>query len=452
MHQQIAAVSPLSSPAPDIDPLTGLANQTGLRKAIRTRLPPSAPPSALLYVVLDRSERVHHGLGARQRDALLVEVAHLLRDTLRASDCPARLSDDTFAICLTALNGPDHARELAHRIHDQLQSPLQLSDGPVYAPAHIGLVPDLTPYDCVETVLRNADTARYEATHSGRPIVTYETDLTRRAETQVSLEAALRKGLDNDEFVPFFQPIVSLSDGTLHSLEILARWCHPQKGLLSPGAFLDAAETTGLLVPIGHQVIRKALKRVATIQPDQAPSETPSLAANFPRREFFRTETPDFLSTLLSTYDIAPANFTMEISERAMAPLSETDLTPLRALKDLGVNLVLDDFGTGLSSIQSLRRLPIDGFKIDKSLLAPANDPSWNPDLVNLVVQMGHTLDQTVTVEGIEQVHQLHALQNVGCAYGQGYLFGRPAPASQIASLLSDSCQSRFWPPKQCSS
>jgi len=167
--------------------------------------------------------------------------------------------------------------------------------------------------------------------------------------------------------------------------------------------------------------------------------------ANFSRQEFFQAETYSFLTDLFSTYELDPQDFTMEISERTVADISDDDASGFQALKDLGVKIVLDDFGTGFSSLQSLRRLPVDGLKIDKELLAETETRSWDRELVDLVIQMGHTLDQAVTAEGIETVEQLSALQEMECSYGQGFLFTPPVPASKVEPLLDEAPWSSFW-------
>ena len=452
LSDRVAHPAPLTPSAQDIDPLTGLLNRTGLHHHLREHL--SASPSsltALLHLDLDRFTRVNDSLGHSQGDALLVQVAQALCETTDEKDLVARIEGDTFAIGLPDLDAPDAAHEVARRIHDRLQNPFQIDGTTVFAPASIGLVVDLAAYDDVATVLRNADTALHEAKDAPHePYAIYDASMTHRAHAKLSLDAELRQALDRGDFVPFFQPIVTLSDGSLHGFEVLARWRHPERGLLSPHVFLDAAEETGLIVPIGHQVIRKAcdiIDRLRRRDPHSAPI---LLTANFSRQEFFRPETHDFLTNLLATYDeVSPADFTMEISERTVAEISNEDVTNFRALKDLGVHIILDDFGTGFSSLQSVRRLPIDGLKIDKDLLADTDDTPWNRDLIEIIVEMGHTLGQTVTAEGIERIDQLNALRDIGCSYGQGFLFARPRPASDLNALLDEPFQSQFWTASQ---
>jgi EAL domain-containing protein (putative c-di-GMP-specific phosphodiesterase class I) len=370
-------------------------------------------------------------------------VARILEHATRDEDVVARVGGDEFAVCLSGLDAPEQAATIADTLHDRLNQPIPLGDRAVFAPASIGGV-DLADYDDADAVLRAADTALHEAKKiPHRAFVAYAPGMIERADTQLALDTALRRALNQSEFVPFFQPIVDLSDGHLHGFEVLARWDHPEKGLLAPDLFLETAEATGLIVPIGHQVIRKACAAVGALSSRRG--EAPSLTANFSRQEFFRADTHAFLTDLFDTYDLTPRHFTMEISERTVTGITPEDVTAFRALKNLGVSILLDDFGTGISSLQSLRRLPVDGLKIDKGLLAGAHGRSWDRDLVDLIVQMGHTLDQTVTAEGVETRPQLGALRRMGCTYGQGYLLARPAPASRLESLLDEPFRTTHW-------
>lgn len=431
------------------DTLTGLPNRAALREHLQALLhDPSRTHAALLYLDLDRFKLVNDSLGHSKGDRLLVQIADILRDTIRDVDTAARIGGDEFAVCLSEIDAPEDAHAVARQIYDTLNEPIQLGERTVFTPASIGIVVGVSDYDTVEEVLRDADTAMYESKDDlSRPFVVYEQAMTQKADAQLSLDAELRQGLERSEFEPFFQPILTLADGSLYGCEVLARWHHPTRGLLAPDAFLDAAEATGLIVPIGHQVIEKACEIAGALKDRRGQNLTLSLTANFSRQEFFRAETHTLLSGIFDEYDLHPGDFTMEISERTVANISEEDVTAFLALKKLGVDITLDDFGTGFSSLQSLRRLPVDGLKIDKDLLGDANGQRWDRDLIDLIVQMGHTLDQTVTAEGIERESQLRALRSMGCSYGQGFLFARPVPASEVEPLLDATPWSRFWTP-----
>jgi len=429
------------------DPLTGLANRAVLQAELRRHLHASTSSlTALLYLDLNRFKLVSGSLGHSRADQLLIQVAHTLQDTIREADTAARIGGDEFAVCLPTLDAPEQAHTMAEQVYDRLNRPIQLDDSRVYTPASVGMVVGIEQYDSAENVLRDADVARFEARGDfPQPIALYENSITGKAAETLTLHAELRQGLDRNEFEPFFHPILALADGSLCGFEVLARWRHPERGLLPPAAFLDAAEETGLIVPIGHQVIREACQAASELQRRRSPDFRVALTANFSRQEFFQAETHTLLTRIFDEYDVRPEQFTMEVSERTMADVSEENATMFEALKQLGVDVVLDDFGTGFSSLQSLRRLPVDGLKIDKGLLADADGQSWNRRLIDLVVQIGHTLGHTVTAEGIERPEQLWALRRMGCSYGQGFLFERPVPVDRLGSLLDERPWAALW-------
>lgn len=429
------------------DALTGLLNREALQEEVRRMIEADESVlTALLYLDLDRFKLVNDSLGHSRGDRLLQNVASLLRETVREQDLVARVGGDEFAVCLPDLQTPEEAHRRAKQIHQVLSRPLQLHERVVYTPASIGVVVGLSAYDTAEAVLRDADTAMYEAKGKvHQPYVVYEPSMTQRVEKQLSLDAELRQAVEREEFVPYFHPIVNLEDGSLKGVEVLARWQHPERGILSPSVFLSATEVTGLIIPIGHQVLEQACHVASRLHKEYGDCFTLSLNANFSRVEFFRSETHSLLTRIFDEYDVGPPSFTMEISERTVEGISRQDESAIYDLKDLGVEIVLDDFGTGFSSLQSLRRLPVDGLKIDKELLEGTERGDWDRDLVELVITMGHTLGKTVTAEGIETTDQLHALREADCTYGQGYLFATPVSAQELEPLIDEAPWKQYW-------
>lgn len=430
------------------DALTELPNRVALHHKIEPLLDGSdeATTSALLFLDLDRFKRVNDSLGHSKGDVLLTCVAERLQNSVRQSDLVARLGGDEFAVCLSEMSDPERVYQVAERIHEKLSSAFTLDDREVYAPASIGVVAGLSRYDAVEDALRDADAAMYEAKDQVRkPFVVFENSLSQEIDVQLTLDAELRNAIDQGEFVPYFQPLVDHRDGTLEGVEVLARWDHPERGILSPGTFLPTAETTGLIVPLGHQVIEKACDAIGALKRTRGPDIPPTINANFSRQELFQTETHTLISRLLEEKNIASDNFVVEVTERAMDGLSSEKKAGLFDLKELGVSIVLDDFGTGFSSLQMLNDLPIDGIKLDKEFLAGAGQEKQSRVLVESVVKMAHNLDMHVTAEGIETPNQLFALRESGCEFGQGFLFSRPLPPSNLDQILDRPTWTHFW-------
>jgi len=430
------------------DALTELPNRVALHHKLEPLLDASdeATISALLFLDLDRFKRVNDSLGHSKGDVLLTRVAERLQNAVRESDLVARLGGDEFAVCLTEMSDPERVHQVAERIHERLSSAFTLDDREVYAPASIGVVAGLSRYDAVEDALRDADAAMYEAKEQVRkPFVVFENSLSQEIDVQLTLDAELRTAIDQGEFVPHFQPLVDHRDGTLEGVEVLARWDHPERGILTPGTFLPTAETTGLIVPLGHQVIEKACNAIGVLKRTRSANIPLTLNANFSRQELFQTETHALISRLLEEQNIAPEHFVVEVTERAMDRLSSEKKAGLFDLKELGVSVVLDDFGTGFSSLQMLNDLPIDGIKLDKDFLSGVGQKKQSRVLVESVVKMAHNLDMHVTAEGIETPNQLCALRESGCEFGQGFLFSRPLPPSNLDRILDRPSWMQFW-------
>ncbi len=430
------------------DTLTGLPNRAALQERLEKIIDGEERRglNALLYLDLDRFKLVNDSLGHNKGDELLIQVADILQDTVRGSDMVARIGGDEFAVCLADLDTTDSAYSIAKRLYDALKQPIELDEREVYTPASIGVVVGLSSYETVGDALRDADTAMYEAKEDTRqPFVVYEHSMTQKVEERLLLDTELRRAIDRDQFEPYFHPIVNLQDGSLEGFEVLARWLHPEKGVLTPGAFLRVAEVTGLIVPIGHQVIEKACEAVHNLQERRQHRLSLSLNANFSRQEFFQSETHALLTRMFAEYSISPEDFTMEVTERTVEDVAVGSESGIFDLKELGTSIVLDDFGTGYSSLRALRDFPIDGLKIDKDFVAEIHESDRGYALIESVIHMAHALDKTVTAEGIETPAQLEALREMEGSYGQGYLFTRPVSAEALEKMIDTPPWGQYW-------
>ena len=428
------------------DDLTGLLRRTEIEERMQEAMDTDAGAGGgVLFLDIDRFKRVNDTLGHGAGDQLLKAVADTLEGVTRSDDAVARFGGDEFVVWLAEAD-EEASRQVAERIIEAFRHPFQVAGEELYAEVSIGIVNDLRAYDRAETVLRDADTAMYEAKDvPGPSFVIHESEMQAGVAERLRLDTALREAVREEAFEPFLHPIIRLSDGTLHGYEVLARWRQADGTIVTPGVFLDVAEETGLLTPIGHQVIEEACRGLHDLQGQHRDSPRVALSGNFSRSDFFKAGTHDFVRTVLDRYDIAPSHFTMEITERVLEDNVQYDLTEISELKALGVRMEVDDFGTGYSSLLSLLDLPVDGVKFDKDLTATLTDRDRGPAIVESVLQMADRLGLSATAEGIETSEQLAILRDLGCMYGQGYLFTRPIPASELPSLLDEAPWRTYW-------
>ncbi len=429
------------------DHLTGLLKRSALDREIQSALDASTESAgALLFADLDRFKQVNDSLGHSAGDDLLRAVATTMTDAVRGEDVVARIGGDEFAIWLPGQIERETVLGVATRIIEALEDPFTVQGHTVYVGASIGVVLDTEGYDEAEDVLQDADIAMYRAKDSpDQSIVVHTPAMRQAAEHTLILNTALHQAVEDEQFEPYFHPIIHLDDGTLRGFEVLARWRRPDGDVLSPGAFLEAAETVGLMTEIGHQVIESACQTLHGLRDRSDGSVAMSLSGNFARGEFFRPETKHFVADLLDRYEIVPSDFTMEITERTVAAGDAPQHETVQKLQELGVRIEVDDFGTGFSSLHSLLHFPLSGLKLGKELIAALDDAAGARALIRSVVEAAKSLDLSVTAEGIETPHHLSEVRNLGCTYGQGYLFGRPVPAAALPDLLTDPPWAKHW-------
>lgn len=429
------------------DALTGLLKRNALDREVQSALDASTGSAgALLFMDLDRFKQVNDSLGHSAGDELLRAVAATVEEAVREDDVVARIGGDEFAIWLPGpLDRPSVLR-IADRVVDALERPFTVQGRTVYVEASVGVVPDTTGYELAEDVLRDGDTAMYRAKDAPEQSVVVHTPAMRQAaEEQLTLDTALHRAVENEEFVPYFHPLIRLTDGTLRGVEVLARWRRADGEVVGPHAFLDAAEEAHLMTEIGHQVIEAACRTLRRLRDRRGDPVTVSLSGNFARAEFFRPGTKQFVAGVLERYDIVPDHFTMEITERALAAPDARSKETVQALSDLGIRMEVDDFGTGFSSLHSLLRFPIDGLKLGREITAALDEEPGGRALIRSVLEVAEALDLTVTAEGIETSRHLSVLRDLGCSYGQGFLFTRPLPADALSDLLANPPWAMHW-------
>jgi diguanylate cyclase (GGDEF)-like protein/PAS domain S-box-containing protein len=421
------------------DALTGLPNRLLFNDRLSVAVAQahrSASRLAILFLDLDRFKVINDSLGHSLGDRLLQEVAERLQAGVRQGDTVARLGGDEFILLLPGIGRAEDAAKVAEKILETLKFPVRLEDRELFVTASIGI--SLYPEDGfdVESLIKNADTAMYRAKEQGRDnFQLYTHAMNETAVERLGLESSLRKALPGGQLVLHYQPLLDLTTGKVHGVEALLRWNHPDRGLVLPAEFLNLAEITSLIVPMGPWTLRTACARARAWQEQGHPSLT--VAVNLSARQF---QQPDLVAQVKRALDdtgLPPSSLDLEITETHAMQNAEATIMTLRELKRLGVRISIDDFGIGYSSLSYLKRLPIDTLKIDQSFV---RDITTDPDdaaIATAVIALAHTLKLQVVAEGVETQEQLEFLAARQCDRMQGYLFSRPLPADECEEFLS---------------
>lgn len=420
------------------DPLTGLANRSLLVDRLSHAMVLSRSkfqPLSILFIDLDGFKRINDSSGHAAGDLILKEVGARITSIIRDSDTVGRIGGDEFAILLEGLDAED-ASEVALRVQKALCSPFVATSGEVVIGASIGVSSCDGTRRTAEELIRDADTAMYVGKASGKgQIQVFHGSMREALVGRIEIEHDLRGALDRDELRVHFQPIVDLKSRMVQGYEALVRWEHPQRGLLMPNQFINVAETTGLIRPLGLWVMRQACVTLAssTLRPFESDL---SVHVNLSSVQLGDADLAFKVASILEASFLSPDQLTIELTESVLVADIEIGMRRLRELKAVGVRLAIDDFGTGYSSLNYLEHLPVDCLKLDRSFVSQLDTAgAKRRGLVSAVVQMGVLLGMEIVAEGIEQESELELLLELGCTLGQGYLLGRPA-AVEDCSLL----------------
>ena len=420
------------------DELTGLPNRALFIDRMRQAIARSGRNNgifAVLFVDLDNFKVVNDSLGHAAGDELLKVVAKLMRDCIRAADTVARFGGDEFALLVEETTAGE-ADMTARRIFEALSRSILIAGHAHFVSASIGI--SLYPADGAdaETLLKSADSAMYQAKEAGKRTHQFFTnDLKEAADERLQLGNGLRRAVEEDELFLVYQPQVNLQTGKLVGMEALVRWQHPEKGLIMPGKFIPMAEKSGLIHHVGDWVADAACRQLASWVAQGY--QVPRLSINVSAEQFRRPHLPATIQRLINHYNLDATLLTIELTETALMVDPEQCQRMLRDLKVLGVALSIDDFGTGFSSLSSLRRYPIDELKIDRSFI---DELGSNPDdraITRTILAMAETLGLSVVAEGIETQEQLDALHQMACPAGQGYLFAMPLSTEEMAARMT---------------
>jgi len=429
------------------DELTGLPNRTllhdRLAQAMRQRSP--ARSIGVFFIDLDDFKAVNDSYGHQAGDELLRIVAQRLSMVAREGDTLARFAGDEFVMICPDVDNEIEANALAERILEVLTPPVKIGSALVTMNASIGVALQQSPRDG-EQLLRDADVAMFQAKKRGRGRhVMFDPRVARQSRYHLEDVRRLRTAIDDGEMEVYFQPQVQLEDGSICSVEALARWRHPRRGLLEPRDFIGLAEASGLIVELGRFVLYAACRQAAEWA--ETLSEPLPIAVNVSARQLDDENLPTTVSEALDASHLAPGLLGLEITETAVMNDPGRAQRVLTELHDQGVRLAIDDFGTGYSSLTHLKRLPVDEIKIDRGFIDGVDRLGDDRSIVGAVVNMAKALDLRVVGEGVETREQAQALQEMGCSVAQGFLYGRPVEAAEITeSLLADEAQEERKP------
>ncbi len=424
------------------DPLTGLPNRLLFTERLTQVIIHSREQGntlfAVLFLDLDRFKVINDSLGHLIGDQLLIAIARRLEACVKRSDVVARFGGDEFTILLDDIQDESSTHQVAERIHLELSRPFNFDGHEIFTTVSIGIALSSTDFEYTEDLLRGADIAMYRAKSLGKAChEVFDTKMHNQAMFQMQLENDLRRAVEREEFVVYYQPIISLVTGRLAGFEALVRWVHPDRGIISPGDFIPIAEETGLILPMGRLVLREACRQLSEWQRLYPQHHRLSVSVNLSSRQFSQRGTIELLQDVLKETGLSPACLKLEITETAIMENTESAMDTLLQLKSMGIQLSVDDFGTGYSSLGYLYRFPMDVLKIDQSFISSVDTDGEKLELVRTIITLAWNLGMEVIAEGIETTKQLAQLKMLKCEYGQGFLFSKPMSPADTHTFLA---------------
>jgi diguanylate cyclase (GGDEF)-like protein len=423
------------------DPLTGLPNRVlfteRLAEAVERAKRDPADHFAILFLDLDNFKLVNDSMGHYAGDELLVEIAHRIGQVRRGNDMVARLGGDEFAILLNRVSDARAAAIVAERIQRALSAPIDVGGYELFTSASIGIVLSTTAHEQPAHLLRSADMAMYRAKTSGRGrFEIFDRGMHTAALVRLQLETDLHRAVERDEFVLHFQPVIALDTGRIAGVEALIRWRHPERGIVSPLDFVEAAEDTGLILRVDSWVLAAACRQLREWHELHPELHALTMAVNLSRKPLVQLDLADRVARMLGEFGISPSQLTLEITESALIEQREVVLHVLADLERLGVQIHLDDFGTGFSSLSDLHRFPVHALKVDRGFIDSLEAEDRSRQLVRTILALSRNLGVGCVAEGVATAEQLHFLRSLGCDYAQGYYFSAPLDAERMTRLL----------------
>ena len=425
------------------DELTGLPNRSlfldavgralyrGRRRDVR---------AAVLYLDLDRFHTVNDSLGVSAGDELLVEVTRRLERHLTPSHTLARLGGDKFAVLIESVQGPEDAVRFAEALESGLDDPLELEGYEVFAQASIGIALSTKEHAKPEDLLRDAIAAMHRAKEDGSVRhEMFDPKMSAKARQRLTLEADIRRAIEEEQFVLHYQPIISFETGELSTFEALIRWQHPERGLIGPDVFIPLAEDTGLIAPLGKWVLYEACRQMKAWRDSFDDRANVAVAVNLSARQFEDPNIVQEVRSCLEETGLEPDGLELEMTESVVMARTRQNAQKLKELRELGVRILIDDFGTGYSSLASLTSFPLDILKIDRSFVSRMEFEDDKAEVVRVLCSLARRLGLKVVAEGIETSEQLTMLKDLDCHYGQGFLFSSAIDGESAAAWIQNS-------------
>lgn len=420
------------------DNVTQLPNRNFFNNSLARAVSVSARTSkttVLMFIDLDNFKRVNDTLGHHVGDLLLADAALRISGTLRTNDVVCRIGGDEFAVILENLETPALSGYIASKIIHVLAEGFSFGDSEIYIGASIGISTYPEDAQDIPGLLRSADTAMYHAKEHGKNNYQYyNADLETRALRRMSLETGLRRAIDAQELVLYYQPQINTLTGCIVGFEALLRWQHPEWGLVNPNDFIPVAEETGIIVPIGEWVLRTACRQAKVWQETFSPELT--MSVNISSRQFREPEIVESVLSIVAETGIPSGKLDLELTESTLMDGTDVVFNKMSRLREAGICISVDDFGTGYSSMSYLKRFPITTLKIDRSFVQDIPTDADDIAITQAIIAMGKSLGLTLVAEGVETAEQLHFLREHRCDKLQGFLFSRPVPASEAEALL----------------
>lgn len=429
------------------DTLTGLENRVAFMNRLKHAINYSKRHSDYLYAVLfidlDRFKVINDSLGHLNGDQLLLAIASRLQICIRSIDTAARLGGDEFTILLEGIQDMSDAIKVAERIQKELTLPFELDGQEVFITASIGIALSSTvDYQHPEELLRDADTAMYRAKVLGRArYKLFNSDMYANALARLQLETDLRRAIEREEFRVYYQPIVSLTSGSIVGFEALLRWQHPERGLLNPADFIPLAEETGLIFSIGKWVLHEACRQMQVWRVCHCFKLLEKISVNLSVKQFSQPDLIEQIGQILHSTGLDAGTLMLEITENAIVENGDKVTAAILQLQKMGIELSIDDFGTGYSSLGGLYNFPISVLKIDRSFISLMGTNNNNLEIIEIIVTLAHKLGVDVLAEGVETKEQLLLLRKLNCQYGQGHFFSVPLNSSVAEALIMENPQ-----------